>query len=98
MSVIKRKALRAIGMTPKNIRVYHFIQAYWEQYGCGPSYKEIAAIAGSHSAGNGQYHVDRLVRLGYVRIGKRKGRRYRTSGSIHVTDKTPEWYDLDGKP
>lgn len=91
-----RKALRELGITAKDIQVYNYIQAYISQYGCSPSYREIAANTGAKYVSTGQWRVERLIDKGYIAVGRRpskKGLGRRVGGSMRLTNKRPEWND-----
>jgi repressor LexA len=55
-----------MGLTPKQNRVYSFIQSYIEQYGYSPSYEEIRSHMGFKSLNAVSKHLKQLEMRGYI--------------------------------
>jgi repressor LexA len=55
-----------MGLTPKQNRVYGFIQSYIEQYGYSPSYEEIRSHMGFKSLNAVSKHLKQLEMRGYI--------------------------------
>lgn len=54
-------------MTPTQREVFLYIDEYWKEYGCSPTYREIAEFRGKPGLGNTMKIIDRLVRIGVLK-------------------------------
>ena len=52
-------------MTPRQKEVFMIIDAFWRDYGYGPSIDEILMITGTTGRGNVQRIIKRLCELGH---------------------------------
>lgn len=54
-------------MTPRQKDIYNIIEAYWKEYGYGPSIDEIMYFANAKSRGNIHRIITRLCELGHCK-------------------------------
>lgn len=66
-------------MTPKQRDILKYIEDFWAENGCGPSYDEIAAAHGLRSRSNAHRMVRALKASGWVKITPGRARTVRST-------------------
>lgn len=61
-------------MTKKQQKVYDYLIEYLDGHGYPPSVRDICSALGFRSPSTAQYHLNTLVRLGYIKRESGKGR------------------------
>lgn len=75
-------------MTPKQRRVYDFINKYWREHGAAPSYADIRDALNLSSSSNVQQYLVRMKERGYVDFAPNRARTVRclpVQGSVDAT-------------
>ena len=74
-----------VDMTPRQKDIFNVIDAFWREYGYGPSIDEIMYITGDKGRGNVHRIIVRLCELGHCKRLPDKARTVRPLG-IKVRD------------
>ena len=61
-------------ITPKQQKIYDFIQSFTAEHGYPPSVREIGAAMGLKSPSTVHFHLKKLADAGVIEIGAGKGR------------------------
>ena len=59
--------MTAMKLTKKQLAVLNYLEDFWEENGCSPSYREIMAGLGLSSVSAVAEHIDNLIAKGVVK-------------------------------